>query len=108
ARLELERSKIEREDSERAIEKIKFTSLSRMFPDMSDSARLTILNLVSKSECLVCGSHTDEARLDLERKLAHGICPICSSPPERQPKVVKVREVEAARIKRSQRRAELA
>jgi energy-coupling factor transporter ATP-binding protein EcfA2 len=108
ARLNLERAKIEREDAERALERIKFGALSRMFPDMEDVIRLTILNLISKSECLVCGASDQALRNEIEQKLQHGICPVCNSPPEAQFKIVKVREVEAARIRKTQQRAALA
>jgi DNA repair exonuclease SbcCD ATPase subunit len=108
ARLEYERAKIEREDSERAIERIKFGSLSRMFPNMKDSAKLIILTLLSKSDCLVCGSHNEQARIAIENKLQQGICPICDSPPELQEKIVQVRQLEASRIAAAQRRAKLA
>jgi energy-coupling factor transporter ATP-binding protein EcfA2 len=108
ARLNLERVKIEREDAERALERIKFGALSRMFPDMEDVVRLTILNLLSKSECLVCGASDQALRNEIEHKLERGICPVCNSPPEAQFKIVKVREVEAARVRKTQRRAALA
>jgi hypothetical protein len=107
-RLNLERAKIEREDAERALERIKFGALSRMFPDMEDIARLTILNLLSKSECLVCGASDQALRNEIEQKLDRGICPVCNSPPDAQYKIVKVREVEAARVRKTRQRAVLA
>jgi energy-coupling factor transporter ATP-binding protein EcfA2 len=108
ARLEYERAKIEREEAERAIERMKLGTLTRLFPNMEDSAKLTILTLLSKGDCLVCGSHNDHARLEIEDKLQKGICPICSSPPELQEKIAKVHQVEAARITAAKRRARLA
>ncbi len=107
ARLELEKAKIEREDAERAIERLKFGALSRMFPNMEDSAKLTVLTLLSKGDCLVCGSHNEDARVATERKLQQGICPICDSPPELQERIVQVHQLEAARITTAQRRAKL-
>lgn len=108
ARLEYERAKVESEDSERAIERLKFGALSRLFPGMEDSARLTILTLQSRADCLVCGAHNEQARAEIDDKLRQGICPICNSPPELQEKIVKAHQVEAARIKAARRRANLA
>jgi hypothetical protein len=107
-RLELEKAKIEREEAERAVERIKFSALSGMFPSMPDAARLTILNLLSKAQCLVCGAHSEPARIKLENDLALGICPICQSPPYAQENIIPVRTVEASRLKKFQERARLA
>lgn len=107
-RLEYEKAKVEREDAEREIERIKFAALSRLFPKMEDSAKLTVLSLLSKGDCLVCGSHNEDARKVIEKKLQDGICPICDSPPALQEQNVNLHQAEAARITSVKRRASLA
>ena len=108
ARLDFERAKIEREDAERAVERLKFEALDRMFPKLPDAARLTILNLLSKSDCLVCGAHAETARAALESELNEGTCPVCHSPPGEQDNVVPVHKVETSRLVRARERAQLA
>jgi hypothetical protein len=107
-RLDYERAKIGREDAERAVERLKFEALSRMFPKLPDVARLTLLTLLSKSECLVCGAHAETARAAIEAELSEGSCPVCHSPPEQQENIVSVQQVEGSRLARARERAELA
>jgi hypothetical protein len=107
-RLDYERAKIGPEDAERAVERLKFETLSRMFPKLPDVARLTLLTLLSKSECLVCGAHAETARAAIEAELREGSCPVCHSPPEQQENIVSVQQVEGSRLARARERAELA
>lgn len=103
--LDYERAKIEREESARAVERLKYESLSRVFPKLEDAALLTILTLLAKGDCLVCGAHAEAARQHMEAELAGGICPVCHSPPAEQANVVAAHEVEASRLERLQHRA---
>lgn len=106
--LDYERSKIEREESARAVERLKYESLSRVFPKLEDAALLTILTLLAKGDCLVCGAHAETARKHVEAELSEGICPVCHSPPAEQANIVAAHEVEASRLERLQLRAEQA
>lgn len=108
ARLDYERAKNGREDAERAVERLKYGSISRMFPKLPDTVRLTVLALLSKGECLVCGAHAEAARAAIEAELRSGMCPVCHSPPEDQQNVVSVRQVETSRLARTRKRAMLA
>src|SRR6202789_528723 len=104
AKLDFERAKIELEDAERAVERIKFTALNRMFPSMPDADRLTIVNLLSTGECLVCGADSEQAKKELEAMLSHNRCPICGTQQSKSTKVVSTRQVEVARLRKAQSR----
>lgn len=106
--LDYERAKIEREESARAVERLKYESLSRVFPKLEDAALLTVLTLLAKGDCLVCGAHAEAARKHMEAELAGGICPVCHSPPSEQTNVVAAHEVESSRLERLQHRAQQA
>lgn len=106
--LDYERAKIEREESSRAVERLKYESLSRVFPKLEDAALLTILTLLAKGNCLVCGAHAEAARKHMEAELAGGVCPVCHSSPAEQTNVVAAHEVEASRLERLQHRAQQA
>ena len=106
--LDYERAKIEREESARAVERLKYESLSRVFPKLEDAALLTVLTLLAKGDCLVCGAHAEAARKHMEAELAGGICPVCHSLPAEQANVVAAHEVEASRLERLQHRAQQA
>ncbi|TPK96546.1 MULTISPECIES: AAA family ATPase [unclassified Mesorhizobium] len=103
--LDYERAKIEREESARAVERLKYESLSRVFPKLEDAALLTVLTLLAKGDCLVCGAHAEATRAHMEAELAVGICPICHSPPSEQTNVVAAHEVESSRLERLRQRA---
>ncbi|MFK8251755.1 coiled-coil domain-containing protein [Ancylobacter terrae] len=106
--LDYERAKIEREESARAVERLKYESLSRVFPKLEDAALLTILTLLAKGNCLVCGAHAEAARKHMEAELAGGVCPVCHSSPAEQANVVAAHEVEASRLERLRHRAQQA
>ena len=103
--LDYERAKIEREESSRAVERLKYESLSRVFPKLEDAALLTVLTLLAKGDCLVCGAHAEHARAHMEAELANGTCPVCHSPPSQQANVIAAHEVEQSRLERLQHRA---
>ena len=103
--LDYERAKIEREETSRAVERLKYESLSRVFPKLEDAALLTVLTLLATSDCLVCGAHAEAARKHMEAELAGGVCPVCHSPPSEQANVVAAHEVETTRLERLQHRA---
>jgi len=105
AHLDFERAKIDREESARAVERLKYESLSRVFPKLEDAALLTVLTLLAKGDCLVCGAHAEAARQHMEAELAGGICPVCHSPPAEQANVVAAHEVETSRLERLQQRS---
>ncbi len=108
ARLEHEKGKLQREEAEGAVERLKYAALLRLFPKMEDAAKLVILKALATGECLVCGANTEERKQELEELLAQGYCPVCGAEPERQAQVVAPYEVERVRVKRARVRAELA
>jgi hypothetical protein len=108
AELDYERAKIERDDAERAVERLKYEALSRMFPKLPDAARLTLLTLLSNGECLVCGAQAQKVQAAIEAELGQGTCPVCHSPPEEQENIVPAHAVETSRLVRLRERATLA
>jgi hypothetical protein len=108
ARLEYEKAKLEAEEAEKAVERIKYTSLSRQFPSMEEAARFVFLRILGSGECLVCGADATRRRDELEASLAKGNCPVCGSEPAMQEHVVAVHKVDAARIERARKVAEIA
>ena len=108
ARLAHERAKIEREDAAGAIERLKYTALLRHFPSMEDTTRLVISRIMSDGRCLACNAVAKEKRLDLEKQIARGCCPICGAEPEAQDNVVGPHEFDQAKREREQERAQRA
>jgi hypothetical protein len=108
AEVDYEKAKIDRDDAERAVERLKYEALDRMFPKLSDAARLTLLTLLSNGECLVCGAHAEAMRTAIEGQLSEGICPVCHSPPEQQENLVPAHQVETSRLALMREKAELA
>ena len=107
-RNEYERAKLQREESERAVESLKFGALARLFPNMDDAARLVILRAMATGECLVCGSDTHKRVNEVEGQLSKGICPVCGARPEQQSNVVPAFKVEEKRVRRARETADLA
>lgn len=100
--LDVEKAKIERDDVERNLERLKYTAIHSLFPKNADAALLAVLTLVGRGKCLVCGCQSDDARKAVEEALAAGICPACGSEPEDQEpsilsRIVTVPEIQAAR-----------
>lgn len=102
--LDLERARIDLDEARRAVERLKYESISRVFPKLEDAALLTVLTLLSSGDCLVCGAHAEQAKADLEALLARGDCPVCESPPSEQANVIAPHEVEASRLQKLRRR----
>jgi len=108
ARLEHEKSKLEREEAEKEVERIKYTALARLFPKMEDAARFVLLGILSNGKCLVCGAEASKRRDELEATLAAGFCPVCGAEPDKQDHVVAAHKVEEARLERARQRVEVA
>lgn len=108
ARLDHEKAKLEREEAESAVERVKYTALLRLFPKMEDAGRLVILRILTKDECLVCGADAAKRRKEIEALLEKGCCPACGSEPAKQSQVVAPHEFEGARVERARTRADLA
>lgn len=107
-RLTYEKAKLGREEAEAALERQKYARLLRMFPKMEDAARLLIIRILTKEECLVCGSDAHEKRKELESLLSKGYCPACGADPQQQKNVAPPVELEEARLDRIVKRAGLA
>lgn len=108
ARREYERAKLNREESERAVESLKFGALARIFPRMEDAARLVVLRAMTTGECLVCGADTQKRIKEVEGELASGICPVCGAQPDEQRDAVPTFKVEDKRVRRARETADLA
>ena len=108
ARLAHERAKIEREDAAGAIERLKYTVLLRHFPSMDDTTRLVMSRIMTDGRCLACNASANEKRIELERQVARGCCPICGAEPQAQDNVVAPHEFDQAKLERERERAERA
>ena len=106
--LTYEKAKLDREESEAALERQKYARLLRMFPKMEDAARLLIIRILTKEECLVCGSDAREKREELEDLLSKGFCPACGADPERQRNIAPPEKLEESRLDKIAKRASLA
>ena len=108
ARLAHERAKIEREDAAGAIERLKYTALLRHFPNMDDTTRLVMSRIMTDGRCLACNASANEKRIELERQVARGCCPICGAEPQAQDNVIAPHEFDQAKLERERERAERA
>ena len=107
-RLIYEKAKLQRDEAEAALDRQKYMRLIRMFPKMEDAARLLIIRIMTKDECLVCGSDAREKREELEALLSRGHCPACGATPQQQRSIVSGLELEEARLDKLLERAYLA
>ena len=108
ARLAHERAKIEREEANGAIERLKYTALLKHFPTMDDTTRLVMSRIMSDGRCLVCNASAKKKRLELNQHLARGSCPICGAEPEAPDNVTAPHEFNQAMLDREQARAKQA
>ena len=108
ARLTHERTKIEREDAVGEVERLKYTALFQLFPNMHDTTRLVISRIMSESRCLVCNADAKEKRIELERQTARGCCPVCGAEPTEQDSVIAPYKFEQAKLDRARERADRA
>ncbi|MFA6114179.1 MAG: AAA family ATPase [Sphingomonas sp.] len=107
-RLEHEKAKIAREEASGAVERIKYSSLATLYPDMDEASRLVIARILTRAKCLVCDADAIGKQEELEALLAKGMCPACGSPPEEQHNVVGKYKFEQAKLDAAQAAAKLA
>lgn len=107
-RLEHERAKIKREETNSAIERLKYTVLLRLFPSMDAAARLVVSRIITENHCLVCNAEASAKRVELERLIAQGCCPSCGAEPSKQDNIVAQHEFEQANLDRARELAEQA
>ena len=108
ARLAHERAKLEREDGTGAVERLKYTTLSRHFPSMDDTTRLVLSRIMTDERCLVCDAAASGRRAEAEQQIEQGCCPVCGSKPPDQDGVVPVHEFDQAKLDHARARAERA
>jgi hypothetical protein len=97
-RLEHERAKIAREEAGGAVERIKYSALANIYPNMKEAYRLALARVLNDGKCLVCDAVAEVKRAELEEQLENGICPVCFSPPEEQHNVVGTWTFEQAKL----------
>ena len=105
ARLAYERSKIVREETDGAVERLKYTALLRHFPSMDDTTRLVLSRIMTDGRCMACNAPAEERQAELELQVARGCCPICGAEPEVQDNVFAQHEFDHARLERERERA---
>ena len=97
-RLQHEKAKIAREEASGAVERIKYSALANLYPDMDEASRLVIARILTRAKCLVCDADAASKREELEALLAKGICPACGAPPEEQHNVIGKYKFEQAKL----------
>ena len=107
-RLQHEKAKISREEASGAVERIKYSALANLYPDMDQASRLVIARILTQSKCLVCDAGAAGKREELEALLAKGICPACGAPPEEQHNVIGKYKFEQAKLDAAVATAKLA
>ena len=105
ARLAYERAKIEREEADGAVERLKYTALLKYFPRMDETHRLVLSRIMADGRCMVCSAPAQEKQTELERQIAQGCCPICGAAPGIQDNLVAHYEFDHARLVRERERA---
>ena len=105
ARLAYERAKVVRQETDGAVERLKYTALLRHFPSMDDMSRLVLSRIMTDGRCMVCNAPAQARQRELEQQLARGCCPICGAEPEIQDSVVAHHEFDEARLVRERERA---
>ncbi len=104
ARLAHERAKVEREQASGAIERLKYTALLSRFPTMEDTTRLILSRILTDGHCIACNAAANTKRLELERQIESGCCPICGADPQDQDNVIGPHELDQARLDRERQR----
>jgi hypothetical protein len=107
-RLEHEKAKIAREEAAGAVEKVKYSALAALYPDMAEASRLVIARLLTSAKCLVCDADAEGKKAELEELVAKGFCPACGAPPEEQHNVVSHYKFEQAKLDASKKAAQVA
>lgn len=97
-RLQHEKAKVAREEASGAVERIKYSALANLYPDMDEASRLVIARILTRAECLVCDASAVGKREELEALLAKGFCPACGAPPEEQHNVIGKYKFEQAKL----------
>ena len=105
ARLAHERAKIERENAVGSVERLKYTALLKYFPNMDDATRLVVSRIMTDNRCLVCNAVAEEKRLELEKLVATGCCPICGAEPDTSAKLASLPEFNEAKLNHERQRA---
>lgn len=107
-RLEHEKAKLEREEATGAVERLKYTALLNLYPNMDDAARLVVARIMTQAKCLVCDANAEEKRKELEALIEGGCCPACGAEPERQERIIPQHKFEQAKLDQARKAAELA
>lgn len=64
----------------RDLESAKLTALQSSLPNLSDTAKFILSQLMAEDFCLACNSQVPDTRELLEKRLADKLCLVCSTP----------------------------
>ncbi len=107
-RLELEKAKISREETAGAVERLKYSALANLYPNMEEASKLIIARILTQGKCLVCDAEAENKRQELESLLEKGVCPACGTPSDEQHNVTGKYKFEQAKIGVAREKARLA
>lgn len=79
ARLRFMESEQVREGAYRETERARLVAIAARFPSKTDTARFILAQLMSDSECLVCGSLAPDAAESFAARLSQGHCVVCGT-----------------------------
>lgn len=63
----------------RDLENAKLLALESTLPDLSDTAKFIISQLMAGELCLACGNDSPDAKKEFEHRIENGICLVCGS-----------------------------
>ena len=105
ARRDHQRAKINREQADGAIERLKYAALITHFPSMDQTISLTLSRIMADGRCIACNSPAAERQAQLEVQVSQGLCPLCGSKPETGDQLVTGLEFDQARLTRELERS---
>jgi energy-coupling factor transporter ATP-binding protein EcfA2 len=88
----------ERESRFRAVEEAKLLAIQARFPDRTTTARYILAQLMAENECLVCGTHNEEAAASYTSRIAEDLCVVCASPLASQSDIIEEKVVADQRV----------
>lgn len=101
---QVERVKLKEDDTQRALEELRYTALGRLFPNLDDTAQYVLTHLFANGNCLACGSDAHKEVERLNAALNQGTCAICGAAPGEQhrpegtDRIVAVHQVEQKKL----------
>lgn len=82
----------------RSVEEAKLLSIQARFPEVATTGRYILAQLMTDHDCLVCGTHSDEAAAAYSARIEEDLCVVCSTPLASVEGIVEQRTVADERV----------